>query len=89
MSCITTVTGKHFDPTLRERCIQLQRVLRYEAKMREAEPLLRTSKNADRLQSLIGELETYYTATHLVKAEMLDIDGSNAEAILQSVIVKL
>ena len=64
-------------------------LLFYEAKMREAEQLLRTSKNADRLQSLIGELETYYTATHLVKAEMLDIDGSNAEAILQSVIVKL
>ena len=37
MSCITTVTGKHFDPTLREQCIQLQRVLRYEAKMREAD----------------------------------------------------
>ena len=89
MSCITTVTGKHFDPTLRERCIQFQRVLRYEAKMREAEQLLRTSKNADRLQSLIGELKTYYTATHLVKAEMLDIDDSDAEVIVQSVIAKL
>ena len=89
MSCITTVTGKHFDPTLREQCIQLQRVLRYEAKMREAEQLLRTSKNADRLQSLIGELETYYTATHLVKAETLDIDDSDAEVIVQSVIAKL
>lgn len=89
MSCITTVTGKHFDPTLREQCIQLQRVLRYEAKMREAEPLLRTNKNADRLQSLIGELKRIIPATHLVKAETLDIDDSDAEVIVQSVIAKL
>ena len=30
--------------------------------MREAEHLLRTNKNADRLQSLIRELEAYYTS---------------------------
>ena len=30
--------------------------------MREAEQLMRTKENTDRLQSLIGELEAYYTS---------------------------
>ncbi len=44
------------------RFIQTARILQHEMTMREAEHLLRTNKNADRLQSLISELEAYYTS---------------------------
>lgn len=47
---------------VRERFIQSARVLRYEICMSEAEELLRTKENADRLQSLIDELKAYYTS---------------------------
>ena len=45
---------------VRERFIQTARILQHEMTMREAEHLLRTNKNADRLQSLISELKAYY-----------------------------
>ena len=47
---------------VKERFIQLARILKYEITMREAEQLLRAKENADRLQSLISELEAYYTS---------------------------
>lgn len=47
---------------VKERFIQLARILKYEITMREAEQLLHTKENADRLQSLISELEAYYTS---------------------------
>lgn len=42
------------------RFIQTARILQHEMALREAEQLLRTNENADRLQSLISELEAYY-----------------------------
>ena len=47
---------------VKERFIQLARILQHEMTMRESERLLRTKVNADRLQSLISELEAYYTS---------------------------
>ena len=43
--------------------IQLARILQHEITMREAERLLRTKGNADRLQSLISKLEAYYSSS--------------------------
>ena len=45
---------------VRERFIQTARILQHEMTMREAEQLLRTNEKADRLHSLISELEAYY-----------------------------
>ena len=45
---------------VKARFIQTARILQHEIALREAEHLLRTNKNADRLQSLISELEAYY-----------------------------
>ena len=42
------------------RFIQTARILQHEMTMREAEQLLRTNENADRLHSLISELQAYY-----------------------------
>ena len=47
---------------VKERFIHLAHILKYEITMREAQPLLRKKENADRLQSLISELEAYYTS---------------------------
>ena len=45
---------------VKARFIQTARILQHEIALREAEHLLRTNKNADRLQSLISELKAYY-----------------------------
>ena len=56
-------TCDYQDPQeVKKQFIQLARILRYEMTMREAEQLMRTKENTDRLQSLIGELEAYYTS---------------------------
>ena len=47
---------------VKERFIQFARILKYEITMREAEQLLLTKENADRLQSLISKLEAYYSS---------------------------
>ena len=47
---------------VKERFIQFARILKYEITMREAEQLLLTKENADKLQNLISELEEYYTS---------------------------
>ena len=47
---------------VKERFIHLAHILKYEITMREAQHLLRKKENADRLQSLISELEAYYTS---------------------------
>lgn len=47
---------------VKERFIQFARILKYEITMREAEQFLCTKENAERLQSLISELEAYYTS---------------------------
>ena len=46
---------------VREQFIRMQRILKYERCMREAQRLLCAKENADRLQSLISELEAYYS----------------------------
>ena len=54
---------KYQDPQeVKERFIQLARILKYEITMREAEELLRKKENIDKLKCLISELETYYTS---------------------------
>ena len=47
---------------VKERFIQLARILKYEITMREAEELLRKKENIDKLKCLISKLETYYTS---------------------------
>ena len=47
---------------VKERFIQFARILKHEITMREAEQLLLTKENADRLQSLISKLEAYYSS---------------------------
>lgn len=47
---------------IKEQFIRLQRILKNESRLREAEETLRTKENADRLQCLISELEAYYTS---------------------------
>ena len=47
---------------VKERFVHLAHILKYEITMREAQHLLRKKENADRLQSLISELEAYYTS---------------------------
>ena len=61
-SCKVNVCEYQDPLEVKERFIQLARILKYEITMREAEQLLHTKENADRLQSLISELEAYYTS---------------------------
>ena len=47
---------------IKEQFIRLQRILKNECRMREAEKLLRTKETAERLQGLISELEAYFVS---------------------------
>ena len=47
---------------VKKQFIRLQRILINESRLREAKEALRTKENADRLPSLISELEAYYTS---------------------------
>ena len=56
------VCGYQNPQEVREQFIRLQRILKYESCMREAQQLLHSRDNADRLQRLTNELEAYYAS---------------------------
>ena len=72
---------------VKDQFIQLARILKYEIIMRNAEQLLHTNKNADRLQSLISKLESYYTSNEWKRDFIDDEKGLLPKKLKRGVLV--
>ena len=71
---------------VRERFIQLQRILKNEINFREAQQLMRAEENAGRLRGLIGELEEYYTSDEWKRDFAADEAGQLPENLRRGVL---
>ncbi len=73
---------------VKARFIQFARILKYEIAMRKTEQILRTNENADRLQSLITELEAYYTSDEWKRDFTDDEAGLFPKKLLRGVLAE-
>ena len=82
-------TCEYQDPQeVKARFIQFARILKYEIAMRKTEQILRTNENADRLQSLITELEAYYTSDEWKRDFTDDEAGLLPKKLLRGVLAE-